>query len=52
MKIRPLYDRILIKRLESKETEEGRNHHPRYRQGEADGGGGRRRRQGQGERGG
>ena len=35
MKIRPLHDRILVKRLEEAEQDRRRALHPRHRQGEA-----------------
>ena len=44
VKIRPLHDRILVKRLEEQEEQARRHHHPRHRQGEAPGGQGHRRR--------
>ena len=34
MKIRPLQDRVIVKRVEE-EKDQGRHHHPRHRQGEA-----------------
>jgi len=30
-KVRPLHDRLLVKRIEEKETVIGRDHHPRHR---------------------
>ena len=47
MKIRPLGDRVLIKRVAEEEKTKGGHHHPRHRQGEAPGGQGRRGREGQ-----
>ena len=35
MKIRPLHDRVLVKRVEERREDQGRHHHPRHRQGEA-----------------
>ena len=43
MAFRPLHDRVLIRRVESEEKTVGRHHHPRHREGKADGRRGRRR---------
>ena len=43
VKLRPLHDRILVKRLEEKEEQPRQHHHPRFREGEAPGGQGHRR---------
>ena len=51
MKVRPLHDRILVKRLDSEDQDQGRHHHPRHREGEAPGGARRRGGPGQGQRG-
>ena len=47
-KIRPLHDRVIVKRVKEEEKSKGGHHHPRHGQGEADRGRGRRRRQRQG----
>jgi hypothetical protein len=44
MKIRPLSDRIVVKRIEEQETITQRHHYPRFGQGKAAGGRGHRRR--------
>ena len=44
MKVKPLYDRVLVKRIEEKEQKQGRDHHPGHGQGKADGRQGDRRR--------
>ena len=33
MKVRPLHDRVLIKRIEEKEAAKGGHHHTRHRHG-------------------
>ena len=50
MKIRPLQDRVIVERIARRGEDQGRNHHPRYREGKAAGGENRCRRQGEGER--
>ena len=50
MKVRPLHDRILVKRIEEEKKTQGRDLHPGQRQGEAAGGARRRRRHRQGAR--
>ena len=49
--IRPLHDRVIVKRVKEEEKTKGGHHHPRHRQGEADRGRSHRRRQRQGPRG-
>ena len=50
MKVRPLYDRILVRPRRRGREDQGRDHHPRLGQGEARRGRGHRRRQRQGRR--
>ncbi len=49
--IRPLQDRVIVKRVKEEEKTQGGHHHPRHRQGEADRGRSDRRRQRQDPRG-